>query len=44
MKPFNDLADEIDYDIVLIFLYTNVHGAEIYRDWRTTIPLLSRNG
>ena len=32
MNPFNDLANEIDYDVVLIFLYTNVHGAEIYKD------------
>ena len=32
MNPFNDLADESDYGVALMFLYTNVHGAEIYKD------------
>ena len=32
MNPFNDLADESDYGVALMFLYTNAHGAEIYKD------------
>ena len=32
MNPFNKLADEIDHDVALIFLYTNVHEVEIYKD------------
>ena len=32
MNPFNDLADESDYGVALMFLYTNVHGVEIYKD------------
>ena len=32
MNPFNQLADELEYEIALMFVYTNVYGAEIYRD------------
>ena len=32
MNPFNELADELEYEIALMFVYTNVHGAEIYKD------------
>ena len=32
MNPFNELADELEYEIALMFVYTNVHGAEIYED------------
>ena len=32
MNPFNELADELEYEIALMFVYTNVYGAEIYKD------------
>ena len=32
MNPFNELADELEYEIALMFVYTNVYGAEIYED------------
>ena len=32
MNPFNDITDELDYEIALMFVYTNVYGAEIYKD------------
>ena len=32
MNPFNELADELEYEIALMFVYTNVYGAKIYKD------------
>ena len=32
MNPFNELADEFDYEIALMFVYTNAYRAEIYKD------------
>ena len=32
MNPFNELADELEYEIALMFVYTNAYGAEIYKD------------
>ena len=32
MNPFNELADELEYEIALMFVYTNVYGAEIYKE------------
>ena len=32
MNPFNDLGDELEYEIGLMFLYINAYGAEIYKD------------